>query len=92
MNGLEVLIPIAFFVSTASIVRMILRHKERRMELEAGRFSTLGQGDGAVRLERMEQAIDAMAVEIERLSEAQRFHTKLLTERLPQGTRGSLAP
>ena len=33
------------------------------------------------RLERMEQAIEAVAVEIERISEAQRFTTKLLTER-----------
>ncbi|MBX3133908.1 MAG: hypothetical protein KF689_11075 [Gemmatimonadaceae bacterium] len=33
------------------------------------------------RLERMEQAIDAMAVEIERISEGQRFVTKLLAER-----------
>jgi hypothetical protein len=33
------------------------------------------------RLERMEVAIEAMAVEIERISEGQRFVTKLLAER-----------
>ena len=33
------------------------------------------------RLERMEQAIEAVAVEIERISEAQRFTTKLLADR-----------
>lgn len=33
------------------------------------------------RLERLEHAIDAMAVEIERISEGQRFTTKLLAER-----------
>lgn len=33
------------------------------------------------RLERMEQALEAIAVEIERISEAQRFTTKLLAER-----------
>ena len=33
------------------------------------------------RLARMEQAIDAMAVETERISEGQRFTTKLLSER-----------
>lgn len=92
MNGPEVLVPIAFFVSLVSIVRMILRHKERRLELEAGRFANVGQGDGGVRLERMEQAIDAMAVEIERLSEAQRFHTRLLTDRQAAEHRSSLAP
>jgi hypothetical protein len=33
------------------------------------------------RLERMEQAIDSIAVEVERISEAQRFTTKLLSDR-----------
>jgi hypothetical protein len=33
------------------------------------------------RLHRMENAIDAMAVEVERISEGQRFTTKLLSER-----------
>ena len=35
------------------------------------------------RLARMEQAIETMAVEIERISEGQRFVTKLLAEREP---------
>jgi hypothetical protein len=35
------------------------------------------------RLERIEQAIDTMAVEVERISEGQRFTTKLLSERSP---------
>jgi hypothetical protein len=39
--------------------------------------------DVAARLERMEQAIDAVAVEVERISEGQRFTTKLLSERVP---------
>jgi len=34
----------------------------------------------ANRLERIEQAVDAIAVEIERISEGQRFTTKLLSE------------
>ena len=37
--------------------------------------------DVAARLERMEQAIDSIAVEVERISEGQRFTTKLLAER-----------
>jgi hypothetical protein len=37
--------------------------------------------DLALRLQHMEQAIDAIAVEIERISEGQRFTTKLLSER-----------
>ena len=33
------------------------------------------------RLERIEQAIDAMAVEVERIAEGQRYVTKLLADR-----------
>jgi hypothetical protein len=35
------------------------------------------------RLYRIEQAVDAMAVEIERMAESQRYTTRLLSERLP---------
>ena len=34
-----------------------------------------------IRLERIEHAIDAMAVEVERIAEGQRFVTKLLADR-----------
>jgi hypothetical protein len=37
--------------------------------------------EALARLERMEQAIDSIAVEVERISEGQRFTTKLLSER-----------
>lgn len=36
--------------------------------------------DTTARLERIEQAVDAIAIEVERISEAQRFQTKLLAE------------
>lgn len=44
------------------------------------------------RLDRIEQAIDAMAVEVERISEGQRFMTRLLSDRqekvaIPAGQR-----
>jgi outer membrane murein-binding lipoprotein Lpp len=39
--------------------------------------------ESAARLERMEQAIDAMAVEIERISEGQRFVTQLMAAKEP---------
>jgi len=37
-------------------------------------------GEVLSRLERMEQSIDSIAVEVERISEGQRFTTKLLSE------------
>lgn len=48
----------------------------------------LGQGpDTELRLQRMEQAIDAIAIEVERMSESQRFTAKVLAERLPSSER-----
>ena len=43
-----------------------------------------------LRLERMERALDAIAIEIERLGEGQRFTTKLLAE--PDRRPSSAAP
>ncbi len=45
--------------------------------------------DVSARMERMEHAIDAIAVEIERISEGQRFTTKLLAERQPDALHAS---
>ena len=45
-------------------------------------------GEIADRLAKLDNAVDAMAVEVERISEGQRFVTKLLAER---GTRGGSA-
>jgi hypothetical protein len=39
--------------------------------------------DSTERLERIEQAVDAIAIEVERVSEGQRFVTRLLSERAP---------
>jgi hypothetical protein len=41
--------------------------------------------DVGARLERMEQAIDAIAVEVERIAEGQRFTSKLLASRADLG-------
>jgi len=37
------------------------------------------------RLQHLEQAVDAIAIEVERISEAQRFATRLLAERHADG-------
>lgn len=44
--------------------------------------------DVTARLERMEQALDSIAIEVERISEGQRFTTKLLAERNTDGRSG----
>ena len=49
--------------------------------VEKGEVGTRLPNEVTARLERMEQAIDSIAVEVERISEGQRFTTKLLSER-----------
>lgn len=44
------------------------------------------------RMDRLEQAMDAIAIEIERISEGQRFVTKVLTERPAQSAAAPSAP
>jgi hypothetical protein len=46
------------------------------------------------RLERLETAVDAIAIEVERISESQRFSVSLLSDRLPPraGERGDELP
>jgi hypothetical protein len=48
--------------------------------------------DGSPRFQRMEQAIESIAIEVERIGEAQRFTTKLLSERAPEPAVGRIPP
>ncbi len=80
MNGPEVLVPIAFFITVVSIVLGVplVRARIRRMERQG-----LPGGDPHAdeRMARIEAAVEAIAIEVERISEGQRFTTKLLSER-----------
>jgi hypothetical protein len=58
----------------ASVTRMFSRRRDSGVNPTA-----LARIDD--RMARMEQAIDAMAVEMERVAEGQRFTTRLLSER-----------
>ena len=75
-----IVIPLGAF-ATAIILAVgipLARAYSRRMDAESRnpRFPT----EISARLERMEQAIDSVALEVERISEGQRFTTKLLSE------------
>ena len=75
----DVAIAAIVFGTTSVTVLSLARMKLRSIQ-ERGRAA-----DPLVdeRLYRIEQAVDAMAVEIERMAESQRFTARLLTERLP---------
>ncbi len=85
MEVSPILVPITLFicVAVAAIGVPIARAFARRMEREPSRREL--SPDVTARLERMEQALDSIAIEVERISEGQRFTTKLLAERNTDG-------
>jgi hypothetical protein len=74
-----VIVPAIFAIpAVVLVVRMTLRHKEKMAELESG---SPRRGELEARLDRIEQAVETIAIEMERVGEGQRFVTKLLAER-----------
>jgi Na+-transporting methylmalonyl-CoA/oxaloacetate decarboxylase gamma subunit len=61
-------------ISVASVLR-------RRAAANASASAT--PADLGARLARIEQAVEAVAIEVERISESERYSARLLTERLP---------
>ncbi|MGH7720735.1 MAG: hypothetical protein ACREON_18050 [Gemmatimonadaceae bacterium] len=87
------LIPIVLFITTGvtCIGYPIARAYARRLDREGTRPKI--PPEVTDRLERMEQAIDSIAIEIERISEGQRFTTKLLADRTKEAPPArSIAP
>jgi len=64
----------------------------RRLWVRGGHAAPLADLESSPRLQRMEQAIESIAVEVERIGEAQRFTTKLLTERPLAAELNRIAP
>ena len=78
-------VPLGFFtmITTLAVGVPLVRALAKRWEQDAGRARV--PPEVLARLERMEQAIDSVAVEVERISEGQRFTTKLLSDRAREG-------
>jgi len=75
----EFMVFAGLMATLGSITKIILSAIHRRKSLPEGSAATLTEI--AQRLGRLEQGVDATAVEVERISEAQRFTTKLLVEK-----------
>jgi hypothetical protein len=73
-------VPLGAFVTALgfAIGVPLARAYSRRMDAESA--SLRFPADVADRLARMERAIDSVAIEVERISEGQRFRTKQITE------------
>ncbi|MGZ3332085.1 MAG: hypothetical protein ACXU9O_08360 [Gemmatimonadaceae bacterium] len=76
----KVFVALGFFTSVAysinAIARAAVAHRKEASKLDRESTSPLAEA----RLARIEQAVEAIALEVERISEGQRFTTKLLSE------------
>jgi hypothetical protein len=81
MHNEDIVVPLIVFASITviSIGVPIVRAFARRMDRQP--VAPAIPPELAAQIERMEHAIDSIAIEVERISEGQRFTTKLLAER-----------
>jgi hypothetical protein len=89
VSAQQVLVPLGFFtmVTVTAIGLPLAKAYARRLEGRTGGGPAPQiPSDLSARMERLEHAIDSIAVEVERISEGQRFTTKLLSDRA--GDRG----
>lgn len=80
----------ALFVTSIGFVAAWMRARERAIRAELAHQRPVAEHDA--RLEQLQQTVDAIAVEVERISEAQRFTTKLLAEQHPDSVRLAAHP
>ena len=64
----------------------------RRLWIRSRQSVTSIDLDSSPRLQRIEQAVESIAIEVERIGEAQRFTTKVLAERQPEAVAGRIPP
>ncbi|MBI2409310.1 MAG: hypothetical protein HYV19_13520 [Gemmatimonadetes bacterium] len=78
----EVLVAAIVFGTMGTVLYPLARALARRLEAGA-RGAPPGLLGVEERLDRIERSVESIAVEVERVSEGQRFVTKLLAERSP---------
>jgi hypothetical protein len=83
----KVIIVLSLFGSVAysisAIAKAAIAHRTDGARLESGSATPLAEA----RLARIEQAVESIALEVERISEGQRFTTKLLSEQARQASK-----
>jgi hypothetical protein len=78
--GTVVAIVAIVFMSGAAVLVPLVKAFASRLEHKP-QLGTPVPGDLGDRLDRIERSVEAVAIEVERISEGQRFVTKLLAER-----------
>ena len=90
MSGPEFVGMMTLMAMGFALVFPVVRAWSKRIEARAK--TPVFNAASDPRLERMEQAIDAIAIEVERIAEAQRFQTRLLSERASERALGAGDP
>lgn len=78
--GPAIIVPVGAFIMAIVIAIGVPLARAYARKMDAESRNPRIPPEIAERLERMEQAIDSVALEVERISEGQRFTTKLLSE------------
>lgn len=87
MQSKDIAIALVFLITGWMLSRW-LTHRERMKELSMKK-QEIGSSE---RLARVEAAVEAIAVEVERVGEGQRYVTSLLSEGTPQVRDGAAEP
>ena len=81
-----VMMVIAGFTTVITALALTVRIVLQKTKPKPEAAPWVGSGIDEDRFARLENAVDAIAIEVERMSEAQRFSAKLMNERLPAST------
>ena len=83
--GAGIIVPLAAFATAIIIAIGVPLAKALMRRMDADSRQPRVPGEVEQRLARMEHALEAIAIEVERISEGQRFTTKLLSEGAGRG-------
>ena len=78
---MPVIIPLAIIMCGSAVMIVGMALVSRQISLRRMSAQKLGNDELTRRLERIEQAVETTAIEVERMAEANRFLTKLLAEK-----------
>ena len=78
---MPVILPLAVIMCGSAVMIVGMALVSRQISLRRMSSQKLGNDELTRRLERIEQAVETTAVEVERMAEANRFLTKLLAEK-----------
>jgi len=78
--GPEIAVPLGAFATAIVLAIGVPLARAFSRKMDADSRNPRIPSEVSDRLERMEQSLEAVAIEVERISEGQRFTTKLLSE------------